>query len=183
MDAPKDQAGTISRFREGPSLLEAVVTGLKDDVLDFVPSMGGWTIRQIVHHVADGDDIWKLGIKMAMGSENAEFSLGWYGAMPQETWGDRWAYGSRPIEASLSLLKASREHIVQLLENVPDVWNRSVLLRTRDGQIERVPVGFVIQMQTDHILHHVRRIREILQEQTGASRAPVPDAGSGGPGS
>jgi hypothetical protein len=168
MDAPKDQAATISRFGEGPFQLEAVVIGLKPDVLDFIPSKGGWTIRQIVHHVVDGDDIWKLGIKMAMGSENAEFSLGWYGAMSQETWGDRWAYGSRSIETSLSLLKASREHILQLLESVPDVWNRTVLFRTQGGQMERVPVGFVIQMQTDHVFHHLQRIREILQEQGGA---------------
>lgn len=168
MDAPEDQAGAISRFREGPFLLETVVKGLHDDVLDFKPSRGGWTIRQIVHHVADGDDIWKLGIKMAMGSENAEFSLEWYGGMPQEIWGDRWAYGSRPIEVSLSLLKASREHVLQLLDSVPDVWNRAVLVRTRDGQIERVPVGFVIQMQADHVVHHLLRIREILRELDSA---------------
>jgi uncharacterized damage-inducible protein DinB len=167
MDAPKDQAGALSRFREGPFLLEAVVNGLTDDVLDFKPSRGGWTIRQIVHHVVDGDDIWKLGIKMAMGSDDAEFSLGWYSAMSQEIWGERWAYGARPIETSISLLKASREHILQLMESVPAVWNQAVLLRTRDGQIERVPVGFVIQMQADHIVHHVKRIREILQEQCG----------------
>lgn len=78
MDAPEDQASAMSRYREGPSLLEAAVTGLKDDVLDSVPSGGGWTIRQIVHHIADGDDIWKLGIKMAVGNDQAEFALGWY---------------------------------------------------------------------------------------------------------
>jgi uncharacterized damage-inducible protein DinB len=168
MDAPEDQAGAISRYREGPSLLEAAVTGLKDDVLDAVPSGGGWTIRQIVHHVVDGDDIWKLCIKMAMGNEQAEFALGWYWGMSQQTWGDRWAYGSRSLDASLSLLKATREHILQLLETVPESWNRAVALRKRDGQIERVPVGFVIQMQADHVFHHIQRIRDILKERGGA---------------
>jgi DinB superfamily len=148
--------------------LEAVVNGLTDDALDFKPSKGGWTIRQIVHHVADGDDIWKLGIKVAIGSDDAEFSLGWYGALPQETWGERWAYGSRPVEGSISLLKASREHIFQLMEKLPAAWNQAVRLRTADGQIERVPVGFVIQMQSDHLVHHLKRIRELLQEQRGA---------------
>ena len=167
MDAPEDQAGAISRFREGPALLEGIVTGLPDDVLDAVPSGGGWTIRQIVHHVADGDDIWKLGIKIAMGSDDAEFSLGWYGALPQETWSERWAYASRPVQGSISLLKASREHILQLIEHAPAVWTQAVRLRTADGQIERVPVGFVIQMQSDHLVHHLKRIREILQEQSG----------------
>ena len=71
MDAPEDRVGAINRFREGPARLEAAVLGLPDDVLDFVPGGGGWTIRQIVHHVVDGDDIWKLGIKLAMGAYSA----------------------------------------------------------------------------------------------------------------
>lgn len=168
MDAPEDRAGTLSRFREGPSLLEAVVMGLKDDVLDSVPAGGGWTIRQIVHHVVDGDDIWKLGIKMAMGTELAEFPLGWYLEVSQRTWGERWAYGSRSLDVSVALLKAIRLHILQLLENVPEAWDRAVLLRNRNGQFERIPVGFVIQMQADHLFHHVQRIRDILKERGGA---------------
>jgi hypothetical protein len=51
---------------------------------------------------------------------------------------------------------------------VPEAWNRAVVVRTPKGEIERVPVGFVIQMQADHLLHHVERIRAILQEWGGA---------------
>ena len=69
---------------------------------------------------------------------------------------------------SVAFLKATRMHILQLLENVPEAWNRAVLLRNRDGQIERIPVGFVIQMQADHLFHHVQRIRDILKERGGA---------------
>jgi uncharacterized damage-inducible protein DinB len=168
MNAPEDRAGAISRFHAGPSSLEAAVAGLKDTVLDAAPPGGGWTIRQIVHHVADGDDIWKLGIKMAIGQDDAEFALGWYGEMPQQVWADRWSYRSRSIDVSLSLLKASREHILQLLDSVPEAWHRAVLLRKKDGQIERVPIGFVIEMQGDHLFHHLQRIREILSQTCGA---------------
>jgi hypothetical protein len=165
LHAPEDRNGTISRYREGPPLLERAVSGLRDADLDAVPSGGGWTIREIVHHVVDGDDIWKLCIKMAMGSEQSEFALGWYWAQSQEIWGDRWAYGSRPIDVSLSLFKAARNHILQLLEGVPDAWSRSAVVRMRDGEVERVPVGFVIQMQADHVFHHVDRIRRILRDR------------------
>lgn len=165
--APEDRDGTISRYREGPTLLEGAVAGLQDADLDAMPSGGGWTIRQIVHHVVDGDDIWKLCIKMAIGNEQGEFALAWYWAQPQELWGDRWAYDRRPVAVSLSLLRASRSHILQLLESVPDAWRRSVALRTRDGEVKRVPVGFVVQMQADHVSHHVERIRAILRERRG----------------
>jgi uncharacterized damage-inducible protein DinB len=167
MKAPEDRTGTISRYREGPLLLAQVVQGLADADLDAKPSQGGWTIREIVHHIVDGDDIWKLCIKMAMGNEEGEFSLGWYSALPQETWADRWAYAKRSLDVSLSLFNATRVHVVQLMESAPEVWNRSVVVRTSKGEVERVPVGFVIQMQADHVIHHIERIRAILRERGG----------------
>jgi uncharacterized damage-inducible protein DinB len=167
LHAPEDRDGTISRYREGPALLERAVRGLQDADLDAMPAGGGWTIRQIVHHVADGDDIWKLCIKMAIGDEESEFALGWYRVQPQELWGDRWAYSRRSVDVSLSLFRATRDHVLQLLESVPEAWDRSVAVRTRDGEVKRVSVGFVIQMQSDHVFHHVDRIHEILRDRGG----------------
>ncbi len=167
MDAPEDRDATVSRYRKGPMLLEHAVMGLRDADLDAKPSGGGWSIRQIVHHIADGDDIWTLAIKMAIGNEQTEFGLEWYGSLAQDTWADRWAYNQRPIGTSLTLLKATREHILQLLECVPEAWNRGVVVRTSKGGIERVPVGYVIQMQADHVLHHIERIHAIVQEGRG----------------
>lgn len=163
MDAPVDRAGTLSRFHAGIAALEETVSGLSEEALDAEPSGGGWSVRQTVHHLADGDDIWKLAIKMAVGKDGTEFALGWYQVLTQKEWADRWAYSSRPIGASLSLLKASREHVLQLLDRTPEAWNRAVLFRKPDGQIERVPVGFIVEMQAEHVFHHLRRIQEIVK--------------------
>lgn len=164
MNLPEDRNRTLSQFREGPMLLDKTVSDLQDSELDLIPTEGGWSIRQIVHHIVDGDDIWKFGIKMTIGNEQAEFSLEWYPSQTQDTWADRWAYTQRSIGTSLSLLKAIREHVLQLLESVPDSWRRKVFVRTKQDEIEQVPIGFVIQMQTDHLLHHLERIRFILRE-------------------
>lgn len=172
MDAPGNRADLISRFRDGPALLEAAVCALTDAELDAVPPRGDWSVRQIVHHVADGDDLWRLAIKMAMGTEGAEFSLAWYHVQPQEAWAERWAYRTRPIGPSLALLRTGREHVLQLLEQVPDAWHRAVLFRNRDGSTERVPVGCVIGMQADHLLHHLERVREILARRDADRAEP-----------
>ncbi len=164
MNAPEDSEREILRYREGPELLEQAVIGLQDSQLDARPAGGGWSVREIVHHIADGDDIWKMGIKMAIGNEQAEFDLGWYSSLPQRTWGDRWAYSRRSIRASLSLLRASREHVVQLLASVPEVWSRPIVVRTPIAGIEHISVGWVIQMQADHVMHHLERIRAIIRE-------------------
>lgn len=162
MDAPDNREEALTRFRKGTALLEAAVRGLDEERLDAMPPGGGWTIRQIVHHVADGDDLWKLGIKIALGSDQAGFSLAWYQGQSQGVWADRWAYASRPIGPSLSLLRSGREQVLQLLEHVPDAWHREVTCCAQDGRTERVSVGFVIGMQADHLLRHLARVRDTL---------------------
>jgi uncharacterized damage-inducible protein DinB len=167
MDLAADQRSLLSRYLRGPAVLEEAVADLRDVDLDAPPSRGGWTIRQIVHHVVDGDDLWKIGIKAALGNEEGEFSFEWYWQLPQDTWADRWGYAHRPLDASLALFRATRAHIAELLEQVPDGWSRSVSVRTPQGT-ERVSVRAVIEMQADHLAHHVERIAAIRAERGDA---------------
>jgi uncharacterized damage-inducible protein DinB len=164
MEPPGNKDEILEQFKQGPCILENALAGLSDFELDYAPSKGGWTIRQIVHHIADGDDLWKTAIKIALGNEQSEFTLKWYSAFPQTEWAKRWGYENRRINESLILLKANREHIIQLLEYVPDGWIKSVQFRESNGEIEVLPVGAIIQMQTEHVIHHVKRIREIREE-------------------
>ena len=163
-----EQISLLSRYLQGPDQLEHAVADLSAAELDASPSGGGWTIRQIVHHVADGDDLWKVGIKAALGNEQGEFTLAWYWVLSQDTWADRWAYAGRPIDVSLALFTAIRAHVTQLLAHVPGAWNRSVTVRKPDGGTTRLTVGAVVEMQADHLQHHVRRILAIRKERGGA---------------
>ena len=158
-----DQRSLLSRYLEGPDLLEQAVADLDDAHLDARPSQGGWTIRQIVHHVVDGDDLWETCIKAALGNEEGEFTMQWYWELPQDAWAERWRYAQRPLAVSLALFRATRAHIAQLLEHVPDGWSRSVRVRTPRGT-ERLSVRAVVEMQSDHVAHHVERIGAIRAE-------------------
>ncbi len=164
MKPPENRDAILARFKEGPSLLERAIAGLPDTCLDTPPREGGWTIRQNVHHIVDGDDIWKMCIKVALGNEQAEFTLAWYWALPQTSWADHWAYAHRSLDVSLALFKANRNHILQLLKHLPDGWCRSVGFRKHDGEVVQAPVGFVVEMQADHVVHHVNRILAIRRE-------------------
>ncbi len=164
MKPPENKNEILELFKRGSGILENALAGLSDTALDFIPSNGGWSIRQIVHHLVDGDDLWKMYIKIALGNEQAEFTLKWYLALPQTEWANRWSYDKRSIDTSLTLFKAIRGHILQLLEYAPDGWTKSAQFRDSNGEIEVVPVGFVIQMQADHVVHHVNRILEIRKE-------------------
>lgn len=168
MEASPKQDKVLELFQQGPNILENALSDLGDNELDYVPSNGGWTIRHIIHHVVDGDDIWKIGIKMAFGIEENEFNLNWYIALPQIEWAKRWNYEKRSIDKSLTLFRAIRSHIQQLLENGSEGWDNLIKFRNLNGEIEVVSVGFVIQMQVEHVEHHVKRILEIRKEISGA---------------
>ncbi len=164
MEPPKNKLEILELFRQGPSLLADALTGLNEEELDYIPSNGGWSIRQIIHHIVDGDDLWKTCVKIALGNEQAEFTLQWYWAHPQTEWAEFWRYEERPIDPSLALLKANRDHVIQLLEYAHDGWSKCVQFRKFDGQIEPVPVGAAIKIQADHVVHHIKRITAIREE-------------------
>jgi hypothetical protein len=158
-----DREAIIARYADGPNQLETAIAGLSEGQLDIAESDGTWTIRQIVHHVADGDDIWKVFVKRAIGNPTGKFDLQWYWARPQDEWVKSWAYASRDIGPSLALFRANRGHIVQLLEHVPEVWERSLLVRWSDGEEEEVQVAWVVKMQAEHVPGHVDDIRRARQ--------------------
>jgi hypothetical protein len=151
----------LARYKDGPAQLQAVLAGLSQAELDAVPDAENWSIRQIVHHIVDGDDIWKTFVKIALGNNEATFELQWYWDMPQTTWAESWAYASREIEPSLALFQANRCHIAQLLGEIPDAWERSLPIRWPHGESERVTIGWVIEMQARHAMDHVEDIRKI----------------------
>ena len=161
MKLPEDKDSVIALYREGPDLLEKALADISEVDLDKSPKKGGWTIRQIVHHLADGDDIWKAGIKQALGNDKSEFSLDWYRMLSQDIWSERWGNAKRPVEESLALFKAIRAYVVQLIEHIPDGWNRTVGFREPNGEIKIVSVGFIIEMQANHVLHHIQQIESI----------------------
>jgi hypothetical protein len=151
----------IADYADGPNRLETAIAGLSETDLDIALSSDSWTIRQIVHHIADGDDIWKVFIKRAVGDPGGEFSLAWYWQRPQDEWPKQWAYGERAIEPSLALFRAGRRHIGQLLEHIPGVWEQSLRIPWPDREEQEADVRWVMEMLTRHIDEHLAEIRRI----------------------
>jgi len=155
----------LSRYRDETLLLEQAVGGLSDAELDTPPSGGGWTIRQIVHHLVDGDVLWTSCVKAALGNPEGEFSLQWYGTRSQDVWAQRWEYAQRAIGPSLELLKATRNQVLQLLSQIPGAWEETIAVRLPNGDLEVLSVATIVEMQAEHLPHHMKRIREILGEK------------------
>ncbi len=86
-----------------PSRMRAAVSGLTDAQLDTPYRPGGWTVRQLVHHVADSHMNGYIRLKLALTEDNPTIK-------PYDQ--DAWAAlpdSSLPIALSLSILDAVHE--------------------------------------------------------------------------
>ena len=153
----------LAQYADGPMLLEQALSGLNDSDLDLTLSEDSWTIRQIVHHIADGDDIWKICIKTALGNSDALFSLQWYTVKSQMEWSASWAYPCRGLASSLELYRANRRHIVDLLEHIPGALEKSIRF-DRPGREEIcITVFDVVELHVRHLTEHIESINAIRQ--------------------
>jgi uncharacterized damage-inducible protein DinB len=105
----------IQTLRQLPERLQAATSGLNDIQLDTPYREGGWTLRQVVHHIADSHTNAYIRFKLALTED-------WPTIKPydQDAWANlsdsRWL----PIDGSLALITALHARWVALLESLSD---------------------------------------------------------------
>src|SRR5579862_8124213 len=87
----------IAAIAEAPEKLKAAIAGLSDAQLDAPYRPGGWTVRQVVHHVPDSHMNAFVRFKLALTEENPTIK-----AYDEARWADL-ADAKTPIEPSLLL--------------------------------------------------------------------------------
>jgi len=159
-DQSSNTNNLLNQYVDGASLLRDTVADLSEAELNTALNDHSWTIRQIVHHIVDGDDLWQTCIKAALGSSQP-FSMNWYWDIPQDTWADVWKYAKRDVEPGLRLFQANREHILQLLRLIPDALEQEVIVRWPDGDEQKEALSDVIKDQISHVTGHIEEIHTI----------------------
>jgi hypothetical protein len=163
-DARLDDAAAehLEQYAGGPAELDAALSGLADAELDLAPPEGGWSIRQLVHHVVDGDDLWAMPIKAALAAPGCAFAQDWYETT--NTAAETLDYAGRAVAPSLALFCAHRAHIVQLVQHLPGALERHVEFTHHwygAPQTVRITAGEMIAMQARHATAHTAEIAAI----------------------
>jgi len=104
----------IHRIALAPIQYEKELSSLSDAQLDTPYREGGWTIRQVVHHVADSHMNAYIRIKWALTENNPVIK-----AYDEKEWGNT-PETKAPPTLSLNLLKALHEKIVQLASQLSE---------------------------------------------------------------
>ncbi|HYY58445.1 MAG TPA: bacillithiol transferase BstA [Pyrinomonadaceae bacterium] len=148
----------IDQIAEAPSKLRRAVEGLSAEQLDTQYRPGGWTVRQVVHHVPDSHLNSYVRFKLALTEEEPTI---------RPYLEDRWAQleDSRitPLETSLALLDALHERWVALLRSLStEDFSRTF----RHPDLGTVSLNKNVGLYAWHGRHHVAHITA-LRERMG----------------
>ena len=144
----------IARIRALPGILVESVRGLSDDQLDTPYRQGGWTVRQVVHHLADSHLNAVIRMKLILTEDRPVLK-----AYDQEEWA-KLADSSMPIELSIMIIKGLHDRWVRLLENVADdQWSRSAL----HPETGEVTLDGLLRTYAHHGANHVKQIRDLRE--------------------
>lgn len=146
---PEVRAAQIETLRQLPVRLCAAISGLGGVQLDTAYREGGWTVRQVVHHVADSHANSFLRFKLALTEE-------WPAIKPYDeaAWA-RLADSRLPVETSLKLIDALHSRWVALLESMSEEDFQKGFIHPAMG---RMNLARALALYDWHARHHTAHI-------------------------
>ena len=146
----------IQTLRMLPERLREAVSGLDDPRLDVPCREGGWTVRQLVHHVADSHINSYTRFKLALTED-------WPTIKPYDevAWA-KLADSRLPIDGSLVLLDSLHARWVALLESLSETDFERGYVHPEQG---RQALAFALAIYAWHSLHHTAHITGLRERQ------------------
>jgi hypothetical protein len=158
MVTPQMRLEFISAIERAPAELRAAVTGLRDAQLDTPYRPGGWTVRQVVHHVPDSHINAYVRLKLAL-TEN-EPTIKPY---EEARWAELVDGRTAPIEVSLTLLESVHTRWTMVWRSMtPEQFARRFRHPEHPGILT---LDWMLSMYSWHGRHHVAHITALRERE------------------
>jgi hypothetical protein len=143
----------IEQIRLLPIKLEEAIAGLTDSQLDTPYREGGWTIRQVIHHMGDSHMNAYIRVKWTITEDSPTIK-----AYNEKRWAET-PETSLPPTVSLSLIQALHHKFTLLLESL----QHEQLLKefVHPETQKRVAIHNMIALYAWHGAHHTAHITEL----------------------
>jgi hypothetical protein len=115
MLTPAERQAMIAKIRALPAAVEAVVLDLREAQLNTPYRPGGWTVRQVVHHLADSHLNGFIRMKLILTEERPALK-----PYDQEAWAKTPEAAEAPIQSSLAILKGLHDRMGVLLDSLSE---------------------------------------------------------------
>jgi DinB superfamily len=147
---PARRAEWIRQIAGAPALLRSAVSGLSDRQIETPYRPGGWTVRQVVHHVPDSHLNAYCRYKLALTEDNPTIK-----PYDEAAWANVADTAGTPLEVSLTLLEALHQRWVVLLEAMTPADFARPLLHPERGAIS---LDWMLQLYAWHGRHHAGHV-------------------------
>ena len=147
----------IDAIAEAPSKLRAAVTGLNDAQLDTAYREGGWTVRQVAHHVPDSHMNAYVRFRLALTEDRPTIK-----PYEQARWAELVDAKSAPIAMSLSLLDSLHDRWVRLLRSLTPADYARKFVHPDHG--ERT-LDWMLFLYAWHGKHHTAHVTELRKRK------------------
>jgi len=140
----------IEQIAETPANLRAALEGLTDEQLNTPYRNGGWTVRQVVHHVPDSHMNSYIRFRWALTEDDPPVK-----GYDEARWAELPDARTGPVEMSLTLLDALHVRWTALLRSLSE----QDLERTfRHSELGSLRLDKVLSLYAWHGRHHVAHI-------------------------
>jgi DinB superfamily len=166
--APLDRAARHAHFDtldRLPARLRALVTGRNDAALDTPYRPGGWTVRQVLHHVADSHVNAYIRMKFAIAEDAPMIKV-----YEESRWAEMPEAKNGPVDMSLSMLDGLHRRWLAFLRALPDGDFARVYVHPELG---RVTLDEGISLYAWHSRHHAAHVELGLRAEGSGQRAAL----------
>ncbi len=146
-----DRASQIAVIERAPRFVRDLVHGLTEQQLRASYRPGGWTVRQLVHHMADSHMNAYIRMKLAATEDRPAIKT-----YEEALWAELPEAKSGPIEMSLALLDALHTRWTAFLRALPEDAFRRPFVHPEWGE---VTIEESIVMYAWHCRHHTAHIQ------------------------
>lgn len=147
----------LNDVAETPARLRAAIQGLSEAQLDTPYRPGGWTVRQVVHHVPDSHMNSYVRFKLALTEDEPTIK-----PYAEDRWADLADTKATPVEVSLTLLDSLHDRWTRLLRSLsPEDWKRTF----RHPDLGPMTLEKTLALYAWHGRHHVTHITELRARQ------------------
>jgi uncharacterized damage-inducible protein DinB len=147
----------IDEIARTPASLRDAVSPLSDQQLDTRYRPGGWTVRQVVHHLPDSHMNSYVRFKLALTEDDPTIK-----PYAEDRWAELGDSQATPIETSLTLLETLHGRWVALLRSLtPEQWKRNF----RHPDLGPMSLEKNLALYAWHGRHHVAHITGLRERE------------------
>jgi len=149
----KQRTQLIGEIEQAPKALRNAMSGLSPQQIETPYREGGWTVRQVIHHVPESHMNAYIRFKLGLTEDSPTIK-----PYIEDLWAKTGDVQATPLETSLALLDSLHDRWVRLLRGLkPEDWKRTFI----HPELGTVSLDKSLALYAWHGKHHTAHITEL----------------------